>query len=92
MFSLNKDRELIINIHVAYHIKFPDKVYNFALNEADFISGVGMLHLFLEILQLILTAYVGKEEGLREGYKRDCDPKWPILIEERLSEYPWPYP
>ena len=50
MFSLNKDRELIINIHVAYHIKFPDKVYNFALNEADFISGV------FEILQLILTA------------------------------------
>ena len=47
MFSLNKDRELIINIHVAYHIKFPDKVYNFALNEADFISSVGMLHLFL---------------------------------------------
>ena len=47
MFSLNKDRELVINIHVAYHIKFPDKVYNFALNEADFKSGVGMLHLFL---------------------------------------------
>ena len=28
-------------------MKFSDKVYNFALNEADFISVVGMLHLFL---------------------------------------------
>ena len=24
---LNKDRELIINKHVSYYIKFPDKVY-----------------------------------------------------------------
>ena len=56
MFSLNKDRKLIINIHEAYHIKFPDKVYNFALNEADFISRCWYVAFIFEILQLILTA------------------------------------